>query len=804
MFSQWPLLIPFVSMAVGLTLSAQREIFCSPTVLAAGFATLLLSSCIRGRLIFSIAVPLFFFIFGFYALSPWLIPPPAADSIKLQASDASVILEGVVLSRPSVSPDGSSVIVNTEKLFRNRVAEPVQGKLMLYLTRGDVSLARGDRIRFATRISVPRLLGLPGEFNFPRFLAFQEVSAICRVVSQEDIVLMRSGAEESWQRSIDLTARKLGDAIRQAVPDDKVSSVLAALLIGDQKRIPRELADAYTRAGANHILSISGFHVGIIAAFFTLILLWILTRSEYLALRCNVRRLVVLLAVPSMLLYLFITGNAPATARSVIMLAAFATALYAERESDPVNTLLLSAFFLVVINPPTLFDISFQLSFLSLWGIIIIVPAVTERMSSVTSAAGRMIIQFIAASVAASCVTLIPVLFTFKVASLNGILTNFLIVPLLGYGAVLTGFIVLPLLPLLDPSYNQILLWPSARLVELSNWIITACAGLPVIRFHGISIWDMFFFLLLICIMTFVRSRRFRFTLGVLVPVIALVIHFIPPETADGRLHITMLSVGQAESLLIRLPDGGTMLVDGGGYLHDTGRDFGQRVLAPALGALRVDRIDRMISTHDHPDHIGGLAFVMRNFEVGEFLSSKAGLTSDYSADVRNVLEERQIPLSRLVAGDVITLSEGVMLQVYSPAKGDVTDSSADEMNVNEASLVFRLTFNRFSMLFSADAGFTAEHQMLAGGYELKSTVLKVGHHGSRYSTSEEFLEKVKPALALISAGASNRFGLPARRTVDLLASRGIPAYRTDRDGTIEVVSDGMSFVVATPYKPKE
>lgn len=803
MSSQWPLLIPFVSMAAGLTLSAQNEIFCSPAGVAAGFACLLVSSCLRGRLIFSIAVPLFFFLFGLYALTPWLMPVPAADSIRSLASDKPVILEGIIMSRPSVSSDGSSVIVDTGKLIRNRRAEPVQGRLMLYLSRDDVSLARGDRIRFATRISVPRLLGLPGEFNFPRFLAFQRVSAIGRIVSQEDVVLMRSPAEESWQRSIDLVARRLGDAVRQAIPDEKVSSVLAALLIGDQKRIPRELADAYTRAGANHILSISGFHIGIIAAFITLMALWLLTRSEYLALRCNVRRLVVLLALPAMAVYLFITGAAPATARSVIMLAAFASALYAERESDPVNTLLFSAFFLVALNPPTLFDISFQLSFLSLWGIILFVPFVTSRISRLNSAAVRTIIQFTAASVAASCVTLIPVLFTFKAASLNGILTNFLIVPLLGYGAVLTGFMALPLLPLCGPSYSHILLWPSSGLVELSNRIIMACADLPAVRFHGITVWDMFFFLLFICIMTFVRNRKYRATLGVMAPVTALLVHIVPSGPVDGRLHITMLSVGQAESLLIRLPDGGTVLVDGGGYLHDTGRDFGQRILAPALGALGVGRIDRVISTHDHPDHIGGLAFIIRHFNVGEFLSSNAGLTSEYAADVRKILSDRRIPSSRLAAGDVITLSEGVLLTVYSPDKGDAAGSLSDEMNVNETSLVFRLTFNKFSMLFSADAGFTAEHQLLSGGYELASTVLKVGHHGSRYSTSEEFLDKVSPRLALISAGASNRFGLPAARTLNLLADRGIPVCRTDHDGTIELVSDGLSFTVATPYKRK-
>jgi competence protein ComEC len=155
----------------------------------------------------------------------------------------------------------------------------------------------------------------------------------------------------------------------------------------------------------------------------------------------------------------------------------------------------------------------------------------------------------------------------------------------------------------------------------------------------------------------------------------------------------------------------------------------------------------------------------------------------------------------KLVAGDVVTLSEGVELKVLSPPGRVIKLSDGDEMDANEESLVFRLTFGKFSMLFAADSGFATEQRLMSSRFELESTVLKVGHHGSRYSTSEEFLGRVNPELAIISAGAGNRFGLPSLRTLDLLASRKISVYRTDRDGTIEVVSDGLSWSVATPYK---
>ena len=128
---------------------------------------------------------------------------------------------------------------------------------------------------------------------------------------------------------------------------------------------------------------------------------------------------------------------------------------------------------------------------------------------------------------------------------------------------------------------------------------------------------------------------------------------------------------------------------------------------------------------------------------------------------------------------------------------------SHDDNNVNEESLVFQLTYGSFSMLFMADAGFAAEQKIIDNGDTIDSTVLKVGHHGSRYSTKPEFLDRVNPRLALVSAGSGNRFGLPSRRTIDLLASRNIPLYRTDRDGSIELISDGATWRLTTPYPPE-
>jgi len=521
MLQQRPLLLPFLALAVGLTVTDQTGYHLPLSAVAAALLCLVLSALVRRRTLFETCIPLFFFVLGLYLLSPWKTPALSLCSISSLPASVPVSLQGVVRSRPVVSPAGTSLVVRTEQLLPTGRVEGVCGDLLLYVSGGDVSLLRGDRIRFTTQVAVPRLLGLPGEFDYPRYLAFQGIAATGRVASQDEIALIRGAAEDSLQRRVDLLARRLGDFIRRSVSDAEASSVLTALLIGDQKRIPPELSAAYTRAGVNHILSISGFHVGIISYFIVMLALLLATRCEYLALRFNLRRTVLLFSLPAMLLYLLLTGSAPATARSVIMLAAFALALYAERETDPVNALLMAAFLLVTVNPPTLFDISFQLSFLSLWGIVVFVPPFMERYVTTSRPWLRHVLQFIAASCAASFATAVPVLFAFNQASLNGVVSNFLIVPLLGYGAVLSGFCALPFVYLFPPLAH-LLLFIAARMVLLSNGLIELFATLPVIRFHGITRLDMLLFLVFMCSATFLQRRRAKVFLCALLPVIAV------------------------------------------------------------------------------------------------------------------------------------------------------------------------------------------------------------------------------------------------------------------------------------------
>jgi competence protein ComEC len=446
---------------------------------------------------------------------------------------------------------------------------------------------------------------------------------------------------------------------------------------------------------------------------------------------------------------------------------------------------------LLLYDPGTLFDLSFQLSFLSLWGLIVLTPLLVAPLERfVRQRWQRNLLVFCAASLAAILATLVPVVVTFHQASLSGIPANLIVVPLLGYGATVLATTAVPFIFLL-PSAAALLFQAAGLLVQISNVFVVWIANIPVFHSFSVGFADLMVSVTLLALLSFVRSVRVQTAASILLVVGLIAFHCMSAPTVDGKLRMTFLSVGQGDSLLIRLPDGRTMLVDGGGYLHDNGKDFGERYLVPALHSLKVSRIDVMVLTHPHPDHLGGLPAVAEQFQVGEFWhGAGAWQGADYQR-LLQALDAQRTVVHALKQGDRPLVAGDLDISVVSSVN---TRSPVDDLN--DESLVLRLQQGHFSALLMGDAGFAVEEQLVKQGIT-GVTLLKVGHHGSRTASSQLFLQKISPQIAVVSVGEGNPFGLPAPETIQRIQEQGTAVYRTDRQGTIQVTSDGAGFVVA-------
>ncbi|RII27816.1 MAG: DNA internalization-related competence protein ComEC/Rec2 [Geobacter sp.] len=780
-----PLLIPLLGFIAGLVAAGIAGVSLSELYLLPLLAVTLIASIYARRLIFQIVLFIPFFLVGNHALQPYLHPELPSSHIAQLDSREPVVVEGIVVARPETTDRGFRLLLQAERRYDERSSLPSHGKLLLFVD-GDIGdILTGDRVRCRARIKRPRTYGIPGEFDYPRYLAYRDIFATGFAQTGKDIILMERGADYPLQQRIDAVARRLGLFVDATVSQPE-SGILKALLLGDRGGVPRELEDAYTRSGVNHILSISGFHVGIIALFLFQSLFFAARSSEFLMLHLNLRRTLFLLTLPVLLFYLFLSGAAPATARSVITIAVYVLALALQRETDPINSLLLAALVILGINPSAIFEISFQLSFLAIWGILVLTPLFSQPFADRMNGIGEKTLLFFFVSVAATLVTLIPVAYYFHRVSLTGLVSNFIIVPLMGYGAVVLGFSALPFV-YLAPFLAKLLLAGAASLVTLSDWFIHHLARIPVGTFINPDRIDLLLFYSTLTVFTFVPRRRLR-NWGAIFLTIALVIHlFFLPDPGAGKLRISFLSVGQGDATLIRFPGGETMLVDGGGNPRGGTSDVGERLIAPALWKMGVSTIDYLVLTHPHPDHCQGLVFVAKNFKVGEFWEvGGSGESPDYAL-LKGIIVARKVR-TRIVTADSKPFTiGGAVIEPLAPSPASGGRGEGFSGGTNNDSFVFRLVAGTTSILFTGDIGAVAEEDLLRRHAAVQCTVLKVAHHGSRFSSSTPFITAAAPRFAVISAGFDNSFHLPASESLATLERNGSKVFRTDREGTIEM-----------------
>jgi len=791
-----PLFMPLVSIIAGLYAAWEWGWFLPRPVLPALLALCLALVFVKNRLPFLACLSFCFFVWGNQALEPLLSPGFPGDSVVRLAGNGACLVEGIIDARPEWLDAGGKISLRVTRVFHGARSSPACGRLLLYIGEGRGEFLSGDLVRFESRIRRPRNFGIPGEFDYELHLALREIYATAFVPTASHVILIRSRVCYPVRNFMDRLAADLGGRMDRLVPGAE-GAVLRALVLGGGGAVPEAVKELYTRTGVNHILSISGFHVGVIAFFVFHLLFRTFRLSQFLLLHGNLRRSVLVLTIPILLFYLFLTGAAPATARSVIMITAFILAMFLERESDPLNSLILAALCILAVSPAALFDVSFQLSFMAIWGILVLTPVLMAPFVGMEEGIPRKLLLFFMVSVAATAATMVPVSLYFHRATLIGLIANFLIVPLMGYGAVVLGFSALPFL-VLFPLAAKFLLVSAGFLVRISGVFLSLLDRLPQLPVWRTSGIDLLLALLALASIGFLPGRRARIACCCALAAFCVAVRIAAPVEATGKLRIDFFSVGQGESTLVTFPDGKRMLVDGGGNPREGGSDPGERLLAPALWSMGIDRLDYLVLTHAHPDHLKGLLFPARVFRIGEFWES--GLNDggrDYRK-LKEILALQGVPV-RLVDASTPPFAVGpVRIEFLSPSGPERRFASGEDGDLNEGSLVFRLTMDDFAVLFTGDMGPAAEARLSHNPAALRCTVLKVPHHGSASSCSEQMLAAASPVCSLIGAGYGNRFGLPAAATLSRLHGRGVKVFRTDLDGTITVSYGSGEWAVST------
>jgi len=249
-------------------------------------------------------------------------------------------------------------------------------------------------------------------------------------------------------------------------------------------------------------------------------------------------------------------------------------------------------------------------------------------------------------------------------------------------------------------------------------------------------------------------------------------------KDSDGNLKVHYINVGQADSILIQ--QGSTAM------LIDAGNNEDSEIVKSYIANQGITKLDYVIGTHPHEDHLGGLDYVINSFQIGKIYLPKASSTTKTFEDVVNAIKNKGMKATNPTPGESFKLGQATCT-VLAPNGSGYKDA-------NNNSIVIKVTFGSNSFLFTGDAEEVSEKEMLAKGYDLKADVLKIGHHGSYSSTSQEFLNKVSPKYAVVSVGVDNSYGHPNKESMDRLKAKDIPTYRTDQSGTIIATSDGKDI----------
>jgi competence protein ComEC len=684
-----------------------------------------------------------------------MLPP---HHLAPRALPARARLEGRLAAEPiRWAPDRTRILLDAETLIDDGARRPVTGLVQIALYGEPPPLTDGQRVAGEFRLARPRNFRNPGGFDYATHLARQDIFVVGSGRAERVIALVADTPR--WN----VAAKRWADrTIRAALPPVS-AALLDGLLFGERVGLPPEIDDAFRRAGVYHILAVSGFNVALLAGGV----------FAALALVRVPRRAIALIAIPVVAGFAFVVGAEASVVRAAVMAILLLTALAVEREPNLLNSLALAAIVILAARPGDLAEPGFQLSVGATLGIILL----ARRLGAALVDRGwpHWLAGALAVSASAQAIVTPIMLHHFNQLSLIGVVANLVVVPLAGI-ATLVGMLAV-LAAAASAVVSQALfdgLWPALLALRAAVYLTARVPGamlhLPAPHWAATSVFYAGIAALLAAAARAEPRWRWKVAGAVLVAGAAVIEVWPIVRPPDGRLRVTFLDVGQGDAIVLELPDGRTALVDAG-----TGGpsrfDVGERVVAPFLWNRGVRRLAVAVATHDDIDHAGGLASILRLFPADEVWRS----------------DRPPVDRIRFFGGVGVT----VLNPPDPPLAGSRRGPAADR---NNGSVVLRLDYGRAALLLTGDIEDESERHLIAARAPLRAQVLKVAHHGGRSSTGVGFLDAVGPAAAVISVGARNPFGHPARQTLDRLRTAGATVYRTDEAGAVIVESDGREM----------
>ncbi len=777
-----PLLPALLGLCLGIWTSLYFEIslktnFC----LSIFFILLFLLSSEKKKVIFIFASMFFLFFFaGNYSSHFNQKFFLESSNLSSYVNNPKIYLIARVEQRPEGVAAGPFRVLLSARAIKNEAGvNSAQGKLWLSIQNGEPTIEEGDIVQVVTHLNTINSFKNFGLFNYQEKQK-QQGLVVQAWVEHAGFVVKIGEEKNSFLKLKNKILQHLKQELKN-VSELQIREWIEALLLGERK-ITQETEELFRRTGTSHLIVVSGLHMTMISAFFYTLFRLCFSFFPRLLLYVSVKKLSLIISLVPLIFYSYLVGFSSSVLRSLLSFSALALLLLWRKNSDSLSVLINAAFWILIFYPLQLFELSFQLSFLAIFFMITVPVSFPSRIAVVMSIfLSCLIVQ----------IGLLPLLaHSFHQVSLISPLVNVLLVPYytlilmpLGISWMLLTLCGLPSLFLL----KTLVFFSDFSLQALSFFASFSWASLNVFGFNFFQTCGAYLlFLFLLFHFSLPLSKNYR-KIIVLLFAVNLFLWLQPYYVRhySDKVKIHFLDVGQGDAMLLELPHAKTFLVDGGG-LVGSATDVGERVLLPYLLQNQFHQIDVAIISHPHPDHYLGILSLLKQYPIKEIWFNGESSSSESFQELLSELVKLKIPLKKISAGDIPWNENGVKIETLFPDQLN-TLQKINNSEVNNRSLVLKLTAQEFSLLMTGDIEEESEGELVKEDLQLrlKSTILKVPHHGSNSSSTEEFLTQVQPQLALMGLGKNNRFNFPRPQILERYAAHKIEVLRTDIDGEI-------------------
>lgn len=672
---------------------------------------------------------------------------------------------------------GWQVYVYAESVEVNEVSYSGNTRVLIYTDNVD-GLRIGQSLTVTGEFYRPDIADNPGQFDARTYYAHKGIYVMCRALNID------SSGSYSYVGDMLFRLRQLASGALADYFDEGDASVIRAMLLGEKSGLDSDTKRLFQMNGIAHILAISGVHIAIVGM--SLYKLLRRLTGSYAAAGCMASMVVIMYGV--------MTGLASSAFRAVTMMIIAVAGRALGRSPDMLTSAGIAAVIQAVVDPGIIMDAGFQLSFAAVVGMAVIVPMLRKLIPFRNTFADTIMVD-----ISVSIATTPIVIYYFYQFPLYALVVNLLIVPLVS--VLLLCSIVVIAAGIMCQAFAWgwfgdlagIMACPVTQVLSFYRYICRFAAGLPYSSINTGHISEgmliVFYVSVILCLRLAIvcrerlgdgGHRRFVY----LAAVVAVCAAGIVYECAayDDEFRIIFMDVGQGDGILVRSGDGINILIDGG---SSDNRQVGEYVMAPVIRYYGAADIDYAFVTHGDNDHISGIQYLLETADTGitirNLVIPRYGNLEEMediiAAAVRSGVNVMYVEVGDIMSGGVDMAK--IELRVLHPgAKTDIKDE-------NELSMVLKLEYREKTVLFTGDLGESGEHLLLGQGADVGADVLKVGHHGSRYSSTEDFIMSVAPSVAVISAGSSNRYGHPHSETLERLDACGAGIMSTIEHGAV-------------------